>query len=181
MTPLDPPENMNDGATVNRWHCHPDPRLRNSGDTIDRHQQQVAHLCEAVCAIMGWPVTDDLDKAARNHDEAERDIGDISGPAKRRWPALAAAYAKAELEVLTARGLTWNLTRREADILRLCDLLDAWEWMQRKASDLADGPSFRCDVSEMRATAKRIGLPVQAWLEGRMSRAAWDAELGVAL
>lgn len=167
--------------TVNRWHCHPDPRLRNSGDTIDRHQQQVAHLCEDVCAIMGWTATEDLKRAAENHDEAERDIGDISGPAKRRWPALAAAYAKAELEVLTARGLTWNLTRRESDILRLCDLLDAWEWMQRKAPDLANTPSFLCDVSDMRAIAKRLGLPAQAWLEDRMSRAAWESELGVAL
>lgn len=27
--------------TVNRWHTNPDPALRNSGDTIDTHQQRV--------------------------------------------------------------------------------------------------------------------------------------------
>jgi len=51
-------------------------------------------------------------RAAMHHDEAERVLGDMPGPAKEAFPALAAAYAKAELSVLTEMGKTCSYPMR---------------------------------------------------------------------
>jgi 5'-deoxynucleotidase YfbR-like HD superfamily hydrolase len=76
--------------TVLRWHAHADHRLRNSGDDIHGHQCRVAMLCHSLAAYIGHPLHDsDLPHAALRHDEAERVLGDMPGPAKynsRRWP-----------------------------------------------------------------------------------------------
>ena len=140
--------------TVNRWHCHPDPRLRNSGDTIDRHQQAVWQLCYDFAHMLKLP--DDrrveLLFAARHHDEAERIVGDLPGPAKARFPALAAAYEKAELEVLNDMGLNWSLTRQEADMLHLADKLEAELWARRH------GVTGSHDCDKLAALADRLGL-----------------------
>jgi len=114
-------------STVNRWHANADPRLRNGGDTIDAHQQRVATLCHSLAAHMGHPlIGSDLLLAARNHDEAERVLGDMPAPAKARFPELADAYAIAEREVLLSMGLDWTLTAKEEQMLHLCDKLDAY-------------------------------------------------------
>ena len=110
-----------------RWHANADPRLRDSLDTIDAHQQRVASLCHSLAAHMGHPLLgNDLLKAARYHDEAERVLGDMPAPAKARFPELAEAYAIAEQEVLRGMGLTWKLTDKEEQMLHLCDKLDAY-------------------------------------------------------
>ena len=82
--------------TALRWHCHPDPRLRHSGDTIDRHQHAVWGLILDFTSVLGisGDRKSELLFAARRHDEAEKIIGDMPGPAKARFPALAAAYEK---------------------------------------------------------------------------------------
>ena len=114
-------------STVNRWHANADPRLRDSLDTIDAHQQRVATLCHSLAAHMGHPLTEsDLLLAARNHDEAERVLGDMPAPAKARFPELAEAYAIAEREVLRGMGLDWTITAKEEQMLHLCDKLDAY-------------------------------------------------------
>lgn len=140
--------------TVNRWHCHPDERLRNSGDNIDLHQMRVAILCNTFAIELGLP--DDrrreLDFAAQHHDEAERVLGDMPGPAKDRFPALAAAYAKAELQILTERGLTWNLTRQEAAILHLADKIDGELWARRH------GVTGAHDADKLMKQAEALGL-----------------------
>jgi 5'-deoxynucleotidase YfbR-like HD superfamily hydrolase len=115
--------------TVLRWHAHADRRLRDSGDTIDGHQMRVVSLCVSLAASIGHPLHDsDLTLAAIKHDEAERVLGDMPGPAKYRFPALAAAYAEVEKQVLTEMGYDWTLTDKEQDMLTLCDKLDAWLW-----------------------------------------------------
>ena len=115
--------------SVLRWHAHADHRLRDSGDDIDGHQLRVASLCVSLAARIGYQLHDnDLVDAALHHDEAERVLGDMPGPAKDRFPALAAAYAKAELQVLTEMDINWTLTLKENDMLTLCDKLDAWQW-----------------------------------------------------
>ena len=135
-----------------RWHTH--PVLCNSGDTIDLHQPRVALLCNTFATALGLP--DDrrreLDFAAQHHDEAERVLGDMPGPAKDRFPALAAAYAKAELQVLTERGLTWNLTRQEAAILHLADKLDGELWARRH------GVTGAHDADKLMKQAEALGL-----------------------
>lgn len=147
--------------TVNRFHAHPNDRLRNSGDTIKRHQNRVALLCLRICSAIDARLSPDLSRAAKNHDAAEQVIGDMPGPAKERFPALAAAYAKAELEVLAEMGLTWTLTRQEADILALADKLDAWLWASRHGVRLIE------DEPKMRAIADRLGA--SEWLASQLA------------
>lgn len=154
--------------TVNRWHAHPDYRLRNGGETIDDHQEAVHWKVKDFCAHMGIKANDDLICAARYHDEAERVLGDMPATAKRSFPALAAAYAKAELEILTEMGYTWSLTRQEADILKLCDMLDAYQSMLVRAPDLAANDDWQHYLAEMRKIAERIGGKAMAWLEDKI-------------
>lgn len=110
-----------------RWHANADPFLRDALDTIDAHQHRVAVMCHSLAAHMGHPLTEsDLLLAARNHDEAERVLGDMPAPAKARFPELAEAYAIAEREVLRGMGLAWTITAKEEQMLHLCDKLDAY-------------------------------------------------------
>ena len=140
--------------TVNRWHCYPDARLRNSGDTIERHQIEV----ERFCRQFSWALKLDTGRraellhAARHHDEAETVLGDIPGPAKARFPALAAAYEEAEREVLADMGLSWSLTPQEAHILHLADKLEAELWARRH------GVTGTHDCDKLQALADRLGL-----------------------
>jgi 5'-deoxynucleotidase YfbR-like HD superfamily hydrolase len=99
--------------------------------------------------------------AARYHDEAERQLGDMPAPAKERFPALAAAYAKAELQVLTEMGHVWNLSRKESDILALCDKLDAWLWATKHG---ARGLEYDAMLDGVYRIANRIGPDAVAWL-----------------
>lgn len=140
--------------TVNRWHCHPDHRLRYSCDTIAAHQYRVALMCNQFAVALGMDIdrAQELDFAARHHDEAEKIIGDIPGPAKNRFPALLAAYEAAEREVLADMGLSWSLTQQEADILHLADKLDAELWARRH------GVTGSHDCDELQALADRLGL-----------------------
>ena len=150
--------------TVNRFHAHPDARLRNCGDTIDAHQIRVLDLAQSLAGAMGIATSPDLDRACLHHDDAERIVGDIPGPAKRRFPALRAAYERAELEVLTDMGLNWSLTLQEALILRVCDVLDAYHTMQKHAPDLASGHGWPEDIAELRKIAEKLGPQASAWL-----------------
>ena len=77
---------------------------------------------------MGFAISPALEYAAKHHDEAERFLGDLPGPAKRRFPELAAEYAKAETIILAEMGHRWTLSRVETAILQICDKLDAVLW-----------------------------------------------------
>ena len=147
--------------TVLRWHAHADHRLRHSGDDIHGHQCRVAMLCHSLAAYIGHPLHDsDLPHAALRHDEAERVLGDMPGPAKDRFPALAAAYAKAELQVLTEMGYNWTLTRKENDMLTLCDKLDAWLWARDHG---VTGGEWDCALAKLRIMAHK--LDCTRWLD----------------
>ena len=138
--------------TVNRWHCHPDERLRNSGDTIDEHQFRVWKLCVEFAVALGSNGSLELYWAAQWHDEAEKVLGDMPGPAKERFPALAAAYAEAEKTVLAEMGLYWTLTDQEAAILHLADKLDADIWARKH------GVTDAHDAGKLQSMADALGL-----------------------
>lgn len=141
-----------------RWHTH--PILMHSGDTVERHSLAVTELCRDLAARIGHRLHDsDLLFAARHHDAAEAVLGDMPGPAKERFPALAAAYAKAELQVLTEMRLTWNLTRREDTMLTLCDKLERVIWAARFNVALPD-----C-AARVRRLAMGLGPDAMAWVE----------------
>ncbi len=146
--------------TVTRFHSH--PRLRHTGDDIGEHHQRVATLCLSLSAAIGHRVyMGDLLRAAMHHDAAEAVLGDMPAPAKARFPALAAAYAKAELQVLTEMGLTWSLTRQEDAMLRLCDKLDAWQWANDHGETGAEWDAMRAELVKL---AMQIGPDALEWL-----------------
>jgi len=138
--------------TVNRWHCYPDERLRNSGDTIDAHQWRVWKLCVEFAVALKLKDRSELIFAAINHDEAEKVLGDMPGPAKERFPALAAAYAEAEKTVLAEMGLYWTLTDQDAAILHLADKLDGDIWARNH------GVTDAHDSDKLQSMADALGL-----------------------
>lgn len=166
---------------VYRWHNNADPRLRDSRDTIEGHQIRVRDMCHSLAAHLSHDLyNSDLLHAARHHDEAEKVLGDMPGPAKEQFPALAAAYAIAERQILAEMGYSWRLSNYEAEMLDLCDKLDAWQW----ARDLGV-TGVEWDEAEIklrrRAHALDVALAgdkkdkdkagrVQAWLEGQLTR-----------
>ena len=155
--------------TVNRWHSNADPRLRNSGDTIDAHQKRVCDMCHSAAAWLRLElIGSDLLKAALHHDEAERVLGDMPGPAKARFPALAEALAQIEAQVLREMGLSWTLTDQEAAILDLCDKLDAYEWARKCGA--AIGPEWDEALVKRKKQAHALGL--SEWLEVQLAREA---------
>jgi 5'-deoxynucleotidase YfbR-like HD superfamily hydrolase len=157
---------MTPDTSPRRWHSNADPRLRDTLDTIAAHQARVATLCHSLAAAMGHALTDsDLIRAALHHDAAEAVLGDMPGPAKERFPALAAAYAKAELAVLIEMGLTWNLTRREQDMLDICDKLDAYTWARKHG---ATGDEWDAARGKLHWRAHTLGPAAVAWLEGAL-------------
>ena len=150
--------------TVTRFHSH--PRLRHTRDDIDKHQQRVAMLSLSLSAAIGHPVyMGDLMRAAMHHDEAEKVLGDMPAPAKARVPALAAAYAEAELTVMAEMGHTWTLTRQEDAMLRLCDRLDAWQWATSHGETGDEWDAMRGDLVRL---AMQIGPDALAWLTERL-------------
>jgi hypothetical protein len=150
---------------VLRWHSNADARLRHSGDATGPHQSRVAALCAEIAAMIGHPLhNSDLIFAAHNHDAAEAVLGDIPGPAKQRFPALAAAYAKAELQVLTEMGLRWNLTAVEDVILKLADRADAWRWAAKHGC--GDLPEWQSARGELFRLAHKLGDDAVAWVQG---------------
>jgi 5'-deoxynucleotidase YfbR-like HD superfamily hydrolase len=153
---------------ISRWHSNPDPRLRLSGDTVSAHHKRVASLCQSLAAWIGHVLTDsDLMHAALNHDAAEALLGDLPAPCKTRFPALAAAYAKAELQVLTEMGLNWNLSRKEHDMLTLCDKLDALIWSRK--CGVTGGEWDAAEVALWKL-AHGIGPDASEWLQFMLAR-----------
>lgn len=156
--------------TVNRWHSHPDARLRNSGDCIERHQWRVADLCRQICDALGQPVSRELLLAALYHDEAEREIGDLPRPARATFPALAAAYEQAAREIMQARGLVFDLTEAEEHILHFADRFDAWRWATSIGA--GDCHEWRDEIAELRRMAAALGPAAVAWWHTAMAELA---------
>ena len=154
-------------ADINRWHSNADIRLRNSGDTVAKHSQRVQTLCHSLAAFLGHDlVRSDLLREALYHDAAEAVLGDMPSPAKKRFPALAAAYEKAELAVLIEMGHTWNLTRLESDMLCLCDKLDALLWARH--CNAAGTHEWAMAEARLWVMAHKLGARV--WLQERLAR-----------
>jgi hypothetical protein len=141
--------------TVLRFHASQDDRLRDYMDTIDIHQLRVRHWCGQICKSLGVEVSPDLDKASRFHDEAEKVLGDMPGPAKARFWYLRWAYAIAERTVLREMGLSWTLTRQERRILALADKADAWLIACRVGA--ADDPEWVEAFAKLERMAEKLG------------------------
>ena len=130
---------------VNRWHSSPHSRLRNSGDTVLRHQFRVVELLTSF-----WP---DAPRAAidyaASHDEQESVMGDIPSPEKQQWSAeLRRLYEAREAEVRAQMGLPHCPPHWAAQVA-FCDRLDAHRWVAKHCPEaLHDGgfPELREDL-----------------------------------
>ena len=114
---------------VARWHAHPNPKLRNSGDGINAHQQRCLDLVEMI-----WPhAPESLKLATRFHDEPERWLGDMPFGTKRDNPDLHAAYVKAEAVIIKREGIPQPANEVECLQIKLADRLDALRWVRKCA------------------------------------------------
>ena len=130
---------------VSRWHASPHYKLRNSGDTIYRHQWRVAELLGWL-----WPEAPQatIDYAA-SHDGHECVMGDIPSPEKSQWSAeLRRLYEAREAEVREQMGLP-TCPPEWAARVAFCDRLDAYRWAAKHCPEaLHDGgfPELREDL-----------------------------------
>ena len=157
---------------VRRWHAHPHPALRNSGDTVIAHTARVEDNCESLCASLGIAYSKNMQYAARNHDlPFERIMGDWPATLTRRYRV--ARWAKRIIEWQIARelGINWRLTRQEALILGLCDTLDAALWARHVLTEAGDlsywQEHFAGDIDICADKAANLGPAAQVWL-GKM-------------
>jgi hypothetical protein len=127
-------------------------------------------MCHSLAAWIGHDlIGSDLLKAAANHDAAEAVLGDMPAPAKERFPALAAAYADAEYDLLREMGFDWALTIREDHMLQLCDKLDAYTWARNHG---ASGPEWDRALVRLWKLAHGIGPDAADWLRVRLEGVA---------
>ena len=140
-------------STVRRWHTNPD--LCDTNDTDAGHQGRVALLVlslfpQASRTLLCHAIT---------HDQGEVAVGDISYDAKRRVPDVAHMCAVVEAQELANQGFMFpNLTETEHRMLKLCDHLDAWLWMQRHARYLSRREDWTAQRKHMREEALWLGV-----------------------
>lgn len=145
---------MNDNSP-NRWHCHPDPALRNSGDTNDKHQARVLSLCQSLCRAIRHPLHDsDLPRACLHHDDPETVTGDWPGPLLDRYQLMRPVKWLLEWRIKRDMGLRWRLTRKEKLILHFCDKLDAQLWALHLGA--ANGPAWVAAEAKLFRMAKQL-------------------------
>jgi len=138
---------------VNRWHSHPDPRLRNAMDTTAAHSQRVAILCDQL-----FP--DEIKHhvvAAMYHDAAECVTGDVPYTAKQSDPALRASLDKSEDQFLADHLIKSWSDHFYAEV-KLCDGLDAILFVQMVAPDLLDRDDFKAQCRSVLNLAVSLGV-----------------------
>jgi 5'-deoxynucleotidase YfbR-like HD superfamily hydrolase len=147
-----------------RWHRHAD--LADTCDPIAGHQGRVALL-----AIMLFPISYEVHRAAILHDMGEAAVGDVPNPVKNRNPDLRAALDRIEGEAMVRLGLpAIDLEADEADQLRLCDKLDAILWARHHRPELLAESGWQADVSEVCGLMWRTGKGhMEPWLRGLAS------------
>lgn len=140
---------------VNRWHNHPDPRLRNAQDTTAAHQQRVALL---VLSLLGKYATDaermDAVWSAIVHDAGEVATGDVPAPAKAE---AAGMVSRSEAAWFIQHGIPAPLTK-SATLLRMCDKIDAILFVARHAPDLLESSEWRRDTESVLRGAYALNM-----------------------
>jgi hypothetical protein len=107
---------LRQGGDVLRFHNH---RLIGQ-QSVAEHSFHAAQLLLALCPA----ASRNLLIAVLHHDVPEGQVGDLTYPAKRRFPELNAALEAAETEVAQELGLWVKLTPEESIWLRVVDSLE---------------------------------------------------------
>lgn len=135
---------------VNRWHSHPDPRLRNSGDTTAAHAQRVAILVSQLPTNARLTHDDMLE--AIIHDAPECYTGDVPYRAKR----------DRQVNTDDAEDAWWKELGFDAfypsPLLKLADALDAILFVKHVAPDLLDRDDWQDCINHTLGWAKTLGL-----------------------
>lgn len=169
---------MWESGFVNRWHTHPDPRLRNAQDTTAAHSQRVLTLLILLFTVDAI----DSHQAARVwqsalwHDADEWFIGDVSHPAKRALHTMRTALAEgADVFWKDHVGLPAPQITPEIEI---CDRLDSYLFVGRHAPDLLGTPEWQrmrkhivelCGDSPAAAVAASLMAAVRGSSVGRLA------------
>lgn len=142
---------------VNRWHAHPNPRLRNSGDTVGAHTYRVMILVRyfSARATPKWHVIGEKAMfVALAHDTGEAYTGDLPGPFKQDHPNLAAQVDE--------EGRTWAGDDFEGqlpevrELVNLCDKIDHYLFCKAHAPDLIEKDEWVKLRKEIEARAPEI-------------------------
>jgi 5'-deoxynucleotidase YfbR-like HD superfamily hydrolase len=141
-------------SDVNRWHANDDWRLRESGETISQHQFE----CEALGRYLFPGAPETLFAAIRNHDEPEKLLGDMPFTAKRDFPELAEAYARAELIVIERLNIPQPANDWEAGCVKLVDRLQTYLHVKRRARDLLAAQDWRNAWADILTRADALGV-----------------------
>jgi len=154
-------------ADINRFHCHPNPALRNSGDTVNKHHVRVHAMGLSLCAHIGHSlVGSDLPTAMLHHDDPEKIMGDWPAPLMTRYPWMKPVKWVLEWFIKRDMGLRWSLTRKEKAILHFLDKLDCQIWARHcKAAG-----SHEWAMAEARLWAMAHKLGARVWLQERLDR-----------
>ena len=144
-----------------------DPRLARLGQTHSQHQWGVATLLLTLFPDCRKEVLVE----ALMHDTGEPGVGcDMSSPAKRRYPEIATAHARAEyIERRQIGTLVEDLTEIEQAQVILCDGLEAYLYVSVVAPWALSGngwPEMREDLY-----AQAWGLDVAAAVVGLLREA----------
>jgi len=116
--PADQLDFLRRGGMVQRFHTH--PRIKPEDDA----QHTFGVVCMLYVLTKG-NVGTDLIWACQFHDSAEHEVGDVPAPTKRKLgPAFTKMWNDAEDAELERVGLKFDLTPRDYDILKACDVMD---------------------------------------------------------
>lgn len=151
-------------SDVNRWHANKSPKLRDSGDTTDKHSLRMIKLLIALAPNL--LISDRLFRAIALHDVGESQLGDVSGKAKKEHPQLAAALDQAEWENRAAMGLTMpKLNETECRILIFLDRLDAVMWTKIHDPDQLRDQDWQECIEWLAQQADLLGVDIIEVLE----------------
>lgn len=141
------------GSTY-RWHTH--RHFAATQDRVDAHSARVAILILQFEPRAGSALL----RAALLHDLGEYEVGDMSGPAKRRNPEIYAGVADLERRAVLALGLgAPGLSAREGALLKLCDGLDAYLWaIHHRPAYVRRSEAWRAVLVDLRRAARSLAL-----------------------
>ena len=146
---------------VERWHTHPDRRLRHCHDTTAGHSQRVAILVLRLLKYSKAKLDDSFILGqvveAIYHDSHEVQVGDMPADGKNAWPALR--------EAEHAAGIKWRADRdcylgKPSPLVKLCDMLDAYLLATAHAPDLLGNRDWREMRQEIIERAEMEGFEV---------------------
>ncbi len=136
-----------------RWHTNAD--LNHTVDSVGGHGSRVALLL----LYFAPNISREAIIEAISHDLGEYKVGDFPAPFKWENPDLAKTISKIEKEVVKSMGIpTFTLTPKETNLIKLCDMLDAWLWCKLHRPNLISRKDWKEMSKAMHNIAAELGV-----------------------